>query len=624
MKKYISLIVILLSCLFLYAYLAPQNNQTEKGIKKLTAYLSQNNNDLKIDWYYNQEDDSYYLFVPGNYDLNDLIIHYESSADVKCDKEINQVGQYLLNCDGMEYKLNVRQNSAIPSVFIDTASGNIPESKNNKEKDCLFVLYDQGEISRYNMNWLKIRGQSSSVLNKKPFTIEFENKVDLFDMGAEKKYLLIANYIYDPTMLKNKFTYDLGQKADIEYTTDSIYVDLYLNGNYWGNYLLCEPIEVNENRVNITDLEELNAKVNETDKLSIYQYENNGLDLNYREWFDLPSVPDDISGGYIIEAEAQDRFSATHDQSGFSTNRGQCMIVKAPEHASEDEVDYIAEQYQDFEDAICSIDGYNEKGQYYKDLIDFDSMVKIYIIQELSCDSDSGVISFFYYKDKGDDVFHMGPIWDYDRAYGSIEGDRLGTDLQESDNWWANLNYYWYKYDEQDKYLRNIFYYAWQHEDFKEAVKEYWNNLYLPLLADSDNTINKMADSIYFSAINNNIRWPLNHISDENTIISSYNESINSFQNFVLNRIKILTKAFNEDCPFGIVYNNELDPGYTDQRKIVTIGETVKISDFYYEDDKHHFVCWNTKEDGSGKNYYPGDEYVIKKDPLILYAIYDD
>ena len=51
--------------------------------------------------------------------------------------------------------------------------------------------------------------------------------------------------------MRNKLAYDFGRKAGVTYTSDSRYVDVYINGKYNGNYLLTVPVEVKKERINI-------------------------------------------------------------------------------------------------------------------------------------------------------------------------------------------------------------------------------------------------------------------------------------------------------------------------------------------------------------------------------------
>ena len=62
--------------------------------------------------------------------------------------------------------------------------------------------------------------------------------------------------------MRNTFIFDLSDEMGLYYSSKSKPVDLYINGEYLGNYLVCESVEVGSSRVDITDLEDLNEEAN--------------------------------------------------------------------------------------------------------------------------------------------------------------------------------------------------------------------------------------------------------------------------------------------------------------------------------------------------------------------------
>lgn len=82
---------------------------------------------------------------------------------------------------------------------------------------------------------------------------------------------------------------------------------------------------------------------------------------------------------------------------------------------------YISEYYQEFEDAVYAADGsgYNaETGLFYYDYVDVDSLVKIFLIQELGLNADGFISSLFFYKD-ADGKMYAGPVWDQEMTLGT-------------------------------------------------------------------------------------------------------------------------------------------------------------------------------------------------------------
>ena len=97
---------------------------------------------------------------------------------------------------------------------------------------------------------VKVRGNSTSSGAKKPYNIKLSAKKDVLGMGRAKKWCLLAN-MYDKTMLRNKLSYDFAADIGMDFVSASEFVELYLNGEYRGCYLLTEALEIGETRVDL-------------------------------------------------------------------------------------------------------------------------------------------------------------------------------------------------------------------------------------------------------------------------------------------------------------------------------------------------------------------------------------
>ena len=257
--------------------------------------------------------------------------------------------------NGKEVSVGVKQSAEVAAVFIDTESGTMDKvhaSKSNKEKGDILLVRGDGSLDYQGaLKHIKGRGNATWDMAKKPYNIKLDESADLLGMGSAKGWCLLANYA-DTSLLRNHVVYHLAEEAGIPFTMDSQTVDLYLNGIYNGAYLMTEKVEIGKNRVDITDMEKATEKVN-TDDLDSYSA---GGVLQYRrgtrKWVNIPKDPEDITGGYLIEVELNDRYEA--EACGFVTTIGQAVTMKAPEYVSENQINYIADLYQEMEDAIYS------------------------------------------------------------------------------------------------------------------------------------------------------------------------------------------------------------------------------------------------------------------------------
>ena len=101
---------------------------------------------------------------------------------------------------------------------------------------------------------IKVRGHSTSSYVKKPFKIKFDKKQKILAFsGKYKNWVLLANYL-DKAVLRTSFAFYISRIIGLEYTPRCESVDVILNGNFRGNYMICDQIEVKEGRVVIEEM----------------------------------------------------------------------------------------------------------------------------------------------------------------------------------------------------------------------------------------------------------------------------------------------------------------------------------------------------------------------------------
>ncbi len=191
----------------------------------------------------------------------------------------------------------------IPAVFIDTKSGSaeqIHADKNVKEAGEISVLEADGSISlRMPLAYIKSRGNTSfTSFEKKPYQIKLTDAVSLLGMDAAKKWIFISN-APDTTLLRNALSRKLAGQLDLAQSKDGVFVDLYLNGEYAGNYYVTEKVEVHKNPLPITDMEKVAELTNNNEEFNVY--ETAWTDSTKAK--DVPKDPVDITGGYFLLPE---------------------------------------------------------------------------------------------------------------------------------------------------------------------------------------------------------------------------------------------------------------------------------------------------------------------------------
>ena len=95
------------------------------------------------------------------------------------------------------------------------------------------VEVPDGEVS---LDFIRGRGNSTwetTGHTKKPYKIKYAKKQDLFGMGKNKEWALMAN-ANDETLLKNRIVSWLGERMGFEYTPQMIPVDVVMIGSISG------------------------------------------------------------------------------------------------------------------------------------------------------------------------------------------------------------------------------------------------------------------------------------------------------------------------------------------------------------------------------------------------------
>ena len=273
---------------------------------------------------------------------------------------------------------------------------------------------------------IKGRGNSTWGNVKKPYKLKLKKKKDLFGMGENKHWILLANR-YDNSLIRNRMTYWLGAQMGLDYTPQCVPVDVVMNGEYYGSYLLCEQIRIGDSRVAIDDLE---------------------ADEDSMKATELPF----ISGGYLLSMSP---YGDEDEANIFETQKGVSMFIESPSFEDFDndtQRQYIIAFIQATENAIFS-PGFKSGDVCYTDLLDLDAAAKYWWIQEFSANGDAyGSGSTFLYKTRdkeGEDgapgesgKLFWGPLWDFDYvAWGDLDygGDPPGGFENTSMPWFDRM-----------------------------------------------------------------------------------------------------------------------------------------------------------------------------------------
>lgn len=363
--------------------------------------------------------------------------------------------------------------SKLPVVYIDT-NGAAIESKEDYVDAMMMIqgnaTYNPDTTTLYD-GVIEIRGRGNTTWEKpkKPYKLKLDEKTDVFGMGENKHWVLLANYL-DESLMRNTLAYDLSGAMGMNQMS-TVWVDVVMNGEYAGNYQFCEQVRVDEERVDVFDWEgfaedsaAVIAEAEELDEDDLAEYmlenmewvtsgqvdfEDNTYKIADYKDIEIPS----INGGYLLEIDEY-----FDEVSKFKTTTLQPVMFKNPEFVStnKDMMNYVKNYVQAFEYAVYSAD-YTAKHEgeqvHYSELFDMEALVDYWILNEIFHNEDFNKKSTYLHKDI-DGLMKMGPMWDMDWSSGAA-----GTSTT-SVNQWTTLKFstnaqagQWYKGLVKDPYF---------------------------------------------------------------------------------------------------------------------------------------------------------------------------
>lgn len=500
-----------------------------------------------------------YLFLPAYMEGQTLVLHYEGidsvrlgemdlGSDAQTDAIMADATLTLLKGNRQE-SLIVMQSQNLPAVHVRTESGSldyIHEQKGNQEQGSMTIVTADGVVN-YEGEVEKIKGHGNAtfVYDKKSYQIKLDKKTPLLGMDAGKSYVLLANQ-HENSLLRNRITLELAREVGLPYTSECRSVDLYVNEEYRGSYLLCDKVTIASGSVDVVESkDEIEALNDELVKRNITPdaYGSNDYAKGTHKCVEWPREPSDVTGGYLFELEYSQRYA--DEVSGVVTQRGQAVVVKEPEMMTVAQGEYAAALLESFERAIFAPDGVDsETGRHYTQMADLNSLVRKYMIEEISKNYDANKSSQYFFKDSDavDPLIYAGPVWDYDSAWGNYA--REGTNLSAA------------KPDDLSV-AEGGFDYSWwpalaKQQDFAEAVQKTWTEVYSPLLhvltgewaAPAEcgiKTLNEYAKELEASANMNFVRWRvLNHNSRAVKTGATYEENIKYLREWIKARTEFL------------------------------------------------------------------------------------
>ena len=409
--------------------------------------------------YRSEKDGVWYLFLPADESLADTVLSFSGSVTAASagtlDREHGTLtgafaasDRVTLTLDGGKTVQICAKQSSLPSLRLTlngTTLEQVHRDKNVKYPGNDLVLTDGDDVLTGTVEF-KGRGNSTwREYAKKPYQIKFSKKTSVLGMPAAKKWILLAN-ASDDSMIRTRLVYDAAEQMDFPFVTEYQYVDLWVDGEYLGVYLIGEKAEIGKNRLNLQD-----------------------------------------PAGAMFELD--NGFATDEDHYFFEGRLNSYFALK--EIVEEDDA-HIAQAMSNFQTAMTRFttaltsEGWeNLSLAQLNRMIDVDSLARYYLMNEYVLNGESFFTSFFWYQDGASDVLHVGPLWDFDTCMGN-KNEKV-TDYNASST------------SVLMKKMLNI-------PAFYQRVQELYAR-YKPVLTGMAGQVDGLRDEIGVSADLNYLRW---------------------------------------------------------------------------------------------------------------------
>lgn len=392
---------------------------------------------------------------------------------------------FLLACKSDELDCCDQLIKKLPEIKIETEDNQDIISKDDYITGTFEFFSNDYEFENFSLP-IKIRGRGNSTWNfpKKSYQFKFDEKYNLFDMPEDKKWLMLANYS-DKTMIRNAVAFELGYLSSLDWSPGSHFAEVSINGKSNGLYQFTEKVETGDsNRVKIGDQ------------------------------------------GYLLEVDQLDRID--DDDIAFWTNKKLLFVVKDPDlEWGSIELEEI-ESYVNKTENILYSETFKDHDLGYSKYIDVDSFVDWYIINEISKNNDAIFLSSVYMNYVSGGKLKMGPIWDFDIAFGNINFNNN----EKFDGFWIKNALWIERLFDDEKFVNKV----------KSRYKYFYNNKNFIL-----EKARSYSNQIKESRINNESVWNIlgKYIWPNYFIGNSFDDEQAYFENWISNRMDWLNIEIN-------------------------------------------------------------------------------
>ena len=297
------------------------------------------------------------------------------------------------------------QVTNLPTLSVHVENNVLPTNRGEDFDSRSLLIYEGGTMIQDYPILFRVRGNYSSTHENKAFRMKYNDGKSHHVMKGSaneapakcKKWVLINSY-RDKTLMRNPVAWAMSRRAEMQWTPWSQVVDLLVNGCYWGTYTLADAVTVDSKRIDITEMTEWDT------------------DDEY------------ITGGYFVEVDN----NASREPYWFTSAHGNPISVHSPDDdvIQTAQFRYIQNTWNQMEDIVFGANQTDpDKGQ--RSVLDMETFLRQFLTSEFNGNTDM-LCQVFLYKERGDEHFYVGPVWDADLA---LENDQTTYPANERMDW---------------------------------------------------------------------------------------------------------------------------------------------------------------------------------------------
>ncbi|MDZ4752183.1 MAG: CotH kinase family protein [Flavobacteriales bacterium] len=384
-----------------------------------------------------------------------------------------------------------------PVVYIDVDENIIPD---NPRVSGALTLKSEGELLFYSSVELETRGRSSQVISKKQFNVrlvDVKNHDPIYEsidgMAPAADWILYGPYM-DLSLIRNSLAFSIYSQMG-HYAPKTKLVDLVINNNYRGAYVLTEKIQALPGRLKIT--------MYPTDTLNP---RNNGFLVQVNPSNEKDKVFFIRTASFVLEKP--------------HVNYKESKLYES----------YVAGQLNIMLDPVMIA------GENYDYTIDFKSFADFFLINELSKNIDAYRLSAYFHKTHEDEdaLIKAGPIWDFNIAFG-VDDETGGANPE---------GWIYQKSDATDS--------LWHRLNKNREFSQFLKSRYAELRKDvfSETNIISLIDSLvsdiepYIEDNRRRYGWPSKDFWPYIKLPVDYNTEINNMKSFLRKRLLWMDEQF--------------------------------------------------------------------------------